>query len=198
MRDAICSLVDDLDDHEDVVPPPELADDGAAAPPSAERDIPRTAPLALPLPPIESLPPAWRSDHAVLCLGGRGPLDDAAATMLAHLVRKHGLGSRVVTHEALSRSAINSLELGPIGAICISYAEATGSPAHLRFLLRRLRQRVPGTAIILALWTNGALTQEWDDDLLKTTQGAAGSLREMLARCFAAATVAEERLAATA
>jgi predicted PurR-regulated permease PerM len=198
MRDAICSLVDDLDDHEDVVPPPELADDGAAAPPSAERDIPRTAPLALPLPPVDSLPPAWRGDGAVLCLGGRGPLDDAAATMLAHLVRKHGLGSRVIMHESLSRAAISSLEIGAVGAICISYGEATGSPAHLRFLLRRLRQRAPGAVIILALWTNGALTQDWDDDLLKATQGAAGSLREMLARCFAAASAAEERLEASA
>jgi predicted PurR-regulated permease PerM len=198
MRDAICSLVDDLDDHEDVAPPPDLADDGAAAPPSAERDIPRTAPLTLPLPPVETLPPAWRSENAVLCLGGRGPLDDAAATMLAHLVRKHGLGSRVIMHEALSRAAINDLEIGPVGAICISYGEATGSPAHLRFLLRRLRQRAPGAVVILALWTNGALTQEWDDDLLRTTQGAAGSLREMLSRCFQAASAAEDRLEALA
>jgi predicted PurR-regulated permease PerM len=198
MRDAICSLVDDLDDHEDVTPPPELADDGAAAPPSAEREIPRTVPLALKLPPVESLPSAWRGDSAVLCLGGRGPLDDAAATMLAHLVRKHGLGSRVVMHEALSRAAINDLEIGPVGAICISYGEATGSPAHLRFLLRRLRQRAPGAVVLLALWTSGAMTQEWDDDLLNTTQGAAGSLREMLSRCFAAAAAAGERLEVSA
>jgi pyruvate-formate lyase-activating enzyme len=118
--------------------------------------------------------------------------------MLAHLVRKHGLGSRVVMHEALSRAAINDLEIGPVGAICISYGEATGSPAHLRFLLRRLRQRAPGAVVLLALWTNGAMTQDWDDDLLNTTQGAAGSLREMLSRCFAAAAAAGERLEVSA
>jgi hypothetical protein len=125
-------------------------------------------------------------------------LDDAAATMLAQLVRKHGLGARVVMHEALSRATIGSLEIGQVGAICISYAEATGSPAHLRFLLRRLRQRAPGATLILALWSGDAATQEWDDDLLKATQGAAGTLREVLSRCLDAAVAAGEREVATA
>jgi hypothetical protein len=198
MRDAMCSLVEDLDDHEDVTPPAEKADDGAAAPPEAERLIPHTAPLTQLVPPQEELPAAWRGESAVLCLGGRGPLDDAAATMLAQLVRKHGLGARVVMHEALSRATIGSLEIGQVGAICISYAEATGSPAHLRFLLRRLRQRAPGATLILALWSGDAATQEWDDDLLKATQGAAGTLREVLSRCLDAAVAAGEREVATA
>jgi predicted PurR-regulated permease PerM len=198
MRDAMCSLVDDLDDHEDVAPAPGLTDDDAAAPPDAERVLPRTPPLARLAPPAESLPPAWRGEGAVLCLGGRGPLDDAAATMLAQLIRKHGLGAEIVPHEALSRAAIGSLAIGPVGAICISYAEATGSPAHLRFLMRRLRQRAPGAVIILALWQGEAATQEWDDDLLKATQGAAGTLREVLTRCLDAAAAAEERPAVSA
>jgi hypothetical protein len=201
MRDALCSLVDDLDDHEDVTPAPERADDGAVVPPVTERSVPRTAALTRVAPDADTLPAAWRGDDAVLCLGGRGPLDDAAATMLAQLVRKHGFNARVIMHEALSRSAIGSLELGPVGAICISYAEATGSPAHLRFLLRRLRQRAPGAVIILALWSGDSPTQLWDDDLLKTTQGAAGTLREVLSRCLdaaSAAATAGDRVAALA
>ena len=192
MRDAMCSLVDDLDDHEDATPAAGDADDGAAAPPQSELAVPRTAALTRTAPPADELPAAWRGEGAVLCLGGRGPLDDAAATMLAQLVRKHGLGARVVMHEAISRATINALEIGQVGAICISYAEATGSAAHLRFLLRRLRQRAPGAVVILALWQGEAVTQDWDDDMLKTTQGAAGTLREVLMRLLdAAAAVAE-------
>jgi hypothetical protein len=160
--------------------------------------VPVVAALDRRAPPLESLPPAWRGDGAVLCIGGRGPIDDAGATMLAQLVRKHGLGARVALHEAVSRAAIGALDVGPVGAICISYAEATGSPAHLRFLVRRLRQKAPGAVVLLALWRGEAATQDWDDDLLKMTDAAAGSLREMLTRVLDAAAAAEARLAVSA
>ncbi len=163
--------------------------------------MPRTAALNRSAPAADTLPPAWRGEGAVLCLGGRVPLDDAGASMLAQLVHKHGLGARVVMHEAISRSTINTLDIGSVGAICISYCEATGSPAHLRFLLRRLRQRAPGAVLILALWRGDVATQEWDDDLLKTAQGAAGTLREVLTRLLdaaAAVAVVEAPVAASA
>jgi predicted PurR-regulated permease PerM len=197
MRDAMCSLVDDLDDHEDVVPTPGR-DDDPAAPPNAERVLPRTPPLARLAPSPDSLPPSWRGAAAVLCLGGRGPLDDAAAAMLAQLLRKHGLGAEMVPHESLTRAAIGGLDIGPVGAICISYAEATGSPAHLRFLMRRLRQKAPGATIILALWQGDSPSQEWDDDLLKATQGAAFTLRDVMARCLDAAEAAQKRASVSA
>ena len=194
MRDTICSLVDDLDDHEDVTPSPEQADDGAAAPPASERMVPKSAIPLKPAPSLVNLPAAWQGDSAVLCIGGRGPLDDAGATMFAQLVRKHGLGARVVMHEAVSRASIGQLEIGQVGAICISYAEATGSPSHLRFLMRRLRQKAPGATMVLALWQGETASQDWDDDLIQATQGAPHTLRDALARCLDSAGAAEERL----
>ena len=38
----------------------------------------------------------WRGATPVLCIAGRGPLDEAAATMLAQLLGKHGLGAKVL------------------------------------------------------------------------------------------------------
>jgi predicted PurR-regulated permease PerM len=198
MRDTIVSLVEDLDDHEDVTPSPDKADDGAVGPSSTVTLVPKTAAFTRVAPALESLPSVWRGEGAVLCLGGRGPIDDAAATMMAQLMRKHGLGARVVMHEALSRASIGQLDVGTVAAVCVSYGEATGSPAHLRFLLRRLRQKAPGAVMILALWQGENATQEWDDDLLRATQGAAGSLREVLGKCLDAAGAAEERVAALA
>ncbi|UPG72667.1 hypothetical protein MVG78_00225 [Roseomonas gilardii subsp. gilardii] len=36
--------------------------------------------------------------------------------------------------------------------ICLSYLDLSGSPAHLRYLLRRLRQKAPGAPVVVGLW----------------------------------------------
>jgi predicted PurR-regulated permease PerM len=193
MRDTVVGLVEDLEQHEDVSPSPRLADDGAAAPPAAERDIPRTRPLDRQAPSIDDLPEHWRTEAPVLCLGGRGPLDDAAAAMLAQLLRKHGLGARLLGHEAAGRDRIASLDVDGVAAVCVSYMEATGSAAHLRFLLRRLRQRLPGAPVILALWPSHGADGP-DGDLLAAagTTAIGHSLRDAVSLCLRAADHAAE------
>jgi predicted PurR-regulated permease PerM len=189
MRDAICGLVEDLDEYTDAAPDPAQADDGAAAPPVAELAVPRTPPIARNAPAAEDLPELWRGEGAVLCLGGRSPLDDAAASMLAQLLRRHGLGARVERHEAAGRSAIGTLDVSGAGAIVVSYLEDTGSPAHLRFLVRRLRQRAPLAKVIVALWaTEGGA--EWQP---APADGTVGTLREALSRCLDAAQAAARK-----
>jgi predicted PurR-regulated permease PerM len=183
LRDAICGLVEDLDEYQDTVPDPSKADDGAAAPPLAEQSIPRTAPLVRQAPPAEELPEIWRGEGAVLCLGGRSALDDAAAAMLAQLLRRHGLGARVERHEAVARPTIGNLDVAGAGAICISYMEETGSPAHLRFLLRRLRQRAPRAHLVVALWaTEGGVSWE-----TIAADSSVTTLRQAVSRCLDAA-----------
>jgi hypothetical protein len=193
MKDAIASLVDDLDDHDDVDPAPDEADDGPAAPTRAERALPaEPAPTAQP-PEAEALPEAWRGEGAVLCIAGRGPLDEAAAAMLAQLLTKHGLGSRVEPHNAVSRSGIANLEVTGVAMVCISYLEITGTPSHLRYLLRRVRQKVPGAPILVGLWP--AEEAVLRDDRLRAAVGAdyyATSLREAVTACLGAAQGAEQ------
>ena len=36
--------------------------------------------------------------------------------------------------------------------MCISFLEISGSPSHLRCLIRRLRDRLPGRPILVGLW----------------------------------------------
>jgi hypothetical protein len=36
--------------------------------------------------------------------------------------------------------------------ICISYLEISGAPAHLRYLVQRLGQQLPGKPILIGLW----------------------------------------------
>src|ERR671920_2046377 len=95
----------------------------------------------------------WRSETPVLCIAGRGELDEAASEMLAQLLSKHGLCARVVPHEAVSRSNVLGLDVTGVAMVCISYLEISGNPAHLRYLLKRLRQRLPpGAPILVGLW----------------------------------------------
>ena len=72
--------------------------------------------------------------------------------MLAQLLRKHGLGARVLPHEAVSRESIARLDTTGVAMVCISYLEISGSPAHLRYLLRRLRQKLPKAPLLVGLW----------------------------------------------
>jgi len=193
IKDAIGSLVEDLDDHDDVDPAPDEADDGPAAPTRAERALPTKPAPAAELPDPASLSEAWRGEGAVLCVAGRGPLDEAAASMLAQLLTKHGLGARVEPHHAVSRAGIAALDVSGVAMVCISYLEITGTPSHLRYLLRRVRQKIPGAPILVGLWP--AEEAVLRDDRLRAAVGAdyyATSLREGVTSCLEAAHGAEQ------
>ena len=81
--------------------------------------------------------------------------------------------------------------------ICVSYLEIAGNPAHLRYLLRRMRQRFRGAPILVGLWPaeDAILT----DDRLRNEVGAdhyTVSLRQAVETCLAAATSPDEADAA--
>jgi hypothetical protein len=106
----------------------------------------------------------------VLCIAGRGPLDDAASAMLAQLLGKHGVGAKTVPHAAVTRSNIGALDPQTIAMVCICYVEISGSPSHLRYLLRRLRQQLPSVPIMVGLWPAGE--QVLHDERLRRAIGA--------------------------
>jgi predicted PurR-regulated permease PerM len=150
-KGAIEELVRDLDDHEDRVVGTTEPNNGAPA-----EAAPQHRHDQRPLPGTRlpgELPPDWESEHPVLCVAGRGPLDEAAAMMLAQLLGKHGLGARSVPHETVSRAGIPTLDTSGVAMLCLTYIELEGSPAHLRFLLRRIRQRFPTQPVLVGLWS---------------------------------------------
>jgi predicted PurR-regulated permease PerM len=107
---------------------------------------------------------------AVLCIGARGPLDEAVCTMLAQVLARRGLQARVVSQDAVSRGAIEQLDLNGVTAVCISYLEASGSFSSLRYLVRRLRQRADGVPILVGLWQ--AEFRSNDEERLRGAIGA--------------------------
>ena len=104
-----------------------------------------------PLPILESgaLAAGWQEDNSVLCIGGRTPLDETAATMLAGLLKKHGLNALALKNEAISPGHIVSLDATNARLVCLSFLGIGNTPAQVRYLVRRLRRIVPAECKIL-------------------------------------------------
>jgi hypothetical protein len=83
----------------------------------------------------------------VLCVAGRGSLDEAAAAILAQLLEKHGIGARVVPSEAVSVANLPRLDVTGVQMACLSYLEPS-SFTNARYLVRRLRRRLPQAKIV--------------------------------------------------
>ncbi|WP_457107312.1 AI-2E family transporter [Methylobacterium sp. P5_C11] len=183
MRTALAELIADLADRSDAVEG--ASGDGAEGACSPE-------PVG---PPPEALPAAWTRPGAVLCVAGRGFLDEAAAAILAQILEKRGLGVRAVPFAEAASARIGRFEPGPARMACVVSLALDGEPTHLRRLIRRLRDRVPGLPILIGLW----LAQDTDSSESTGFVGAArrgaeadgqvGSLREAVEAVLAAAQV---------
>jgi predicted PurR-regulated permease PerM len=195
IKEAMQNLIDDLDEHEDRQPKPKGTTEDAAAPTRREQDLPIHPPPEKV--ERELLPAAWRGMSPVLCIAGRGPLDEPAASMLSQLLHKNGLKARVLPHAAVSRGRIGALEADGVAMVCLCYLDIGDAPSHLRYMLRRLRQRLPTSRLLVGLWP--AEQSVLTDDRLRAAMGAdvyVGSLREAVEACLDAARSDVEAVAA--
>jgi predicted PurR-regulated permease PerM len=139
---TVRELVDDLDGHEDiqVVETPSsnigspLATIGATASDGEETRIPRV----------------WQTPRSILCIPGFSKLDDAAAIVLAQLLRRRGYGASAEQADALSVSKFFSLDLAGTELVCICYADRP-SNAKLQYAVRRLTRKTK-SAYVMALF----------------------------------------------
>lgn len=152
VKEAIKQLADDLEKHDDGDKPAETEEQGLLPPSLSEQHAVEPRPTPGQAPPGAELPPPWCKPTAIMCLAGRGPLDEAASTLLAQLLHKHGLGATVVQFENASRGRIGALDVAEVAMVCVSYLEISGNPSHLRYLLDRLHKRLPGKPILVGLW----------------------------------------------
>ena len=183
---SIQSLIEDLEDYTDSPPPhgvvgPVIADASIADPDiSAGSNPDRAGPGQL------DLAPTWRGTAPVLCIAGKGLLDEAISTMLAQLLRKQGISARVIPHAATLRATIGKLDMGGIAMVCISCLELAGGPSHLRYLLQRLRWRLPSDVpVLVGLWPDD--DELLHDERLRAAVGAdcyTSSLHEAVEACL--------------
>ena len=180
------ALVEELASRPDEEPPSDTKPtDQSEVPTLAEKVHPKNEAVPGQAPPLEARSPSWRGDAPVMCIAGRGPLDEAASAMLAQLLDKHGLGARVVPHEDVSRDRIRTLDVKGVAMVCVAYLDISGNPAHLRYLIRRLQEKLPGKPIVVGLWPmeDAALS----DKFIQNQIGAdayVSSLRQAVEACL--------------
>jgi predicted PurR-regulated permease PerM len=170
LKEAVEWVIDDLSDHDD------------ATAPALEKGATEMPPALSP----EWLAPSWR-ETPVLCVAGRGSLDEAAAAMLAQLLENRGIGARVVPSDAVSVANLMRLDVAGVQMAFLSYLEP-GNFTNPRYLVRRLRRRLPQAAIVDGFWTLTA-QEAADRDALAATRadGLVTSLRQAVEEAVNAA-----------
>jgi predicted PurR-regulated permease PerM len=125
--------------------------------------------------------------RVVACVSGRGPFDDAVSAMLAQLLEQRGVTVQRVVHAAVSRDRIAEIDLDDVTIVAISYLDPAASPGHLRYLVKRLRQRSPHASVVVGLWPEGGAVAT--DIGVRTSVGAdgyVGSLHQAVAAIVSA------------
>jgi len=133
----------------------------------------------------DKLPEDWQVETPALCIGGRTRLDEAAACMLSELLRKRGLGAECLGPQAISAGNIASLQQTKAKLICLSYLGMEESPAHLRYLIMRLRRILPtDCTILVGYWVEDSDEAELAEMKLASNADAyVTSLREAVDYC---------------
>lgn len=142
-------------------------------------------------PPSEtaSAPPEWHAEGAVLCIAGRGRLDDLSAAVAAQGLRHEALGAVPLPNGALEGAADPRFDINRVRVCILSVLEEGSSAAAVRYFLRRLAKRLPGVPVVVALWHAPAGSATLAE--LRQERGGASviatSLSEVAAFCHAAA-----------
>jgi predicted PurR-regulated permease PerM len=180
IRAAVLELIDDLSDQEDRRPEAGSTHDAEAVAavetsPQQEDNIPVLT--------RADLARDWQSESPVLCVAGRGPLDEAVAAIAAQLLGKHGLAARVEGAEAIASTNVFRLQTDGTVLVCLSYLDGM-SAAAIRYTIRRMRRKLPNATMVLGCWTEADPAHL--QDLVKADV-AVNTLREALAYAVRAA-----------
>jgi predicted PurR-regulated permease PerM len=132
IRETVDALIENLSERDEV---PEGVGDDDDTPPAPETG---------------DLPETW-CDRPVLCVAGRSALDEAGAALLAHMVEKRGIGSRVVSASEVSPPQLARLDVAGVQVVCVSYLDP-GNYKNARYLMKRLKKRMPQVHPIAGFW----------------------------------------------
>jgi hypothetical protein len=77
---------------------------------------------------------------AILCIAGRGALDELLAAATVQLLERQGIAAETAGYERFSRRRAGEIEVGASTTICV-VSRCRTVDRLLRILLRRLHQR---------------------------------------------------------
>jgi predicted PurR-regulated permease PerM len=122
----------------------------------------------------------------VLCVSGRGAVDQAAALLLVHLLDRTGIAAELGPDQGVRGLASGSnLAQQAVSLVCVSYV-GQARASHVRFISRRLHRTFPAATILIGGWQMPSADPEWQliKDGAPTTLFAT-TLREAVALCVA-------------
>ena len=130
----------------------------------------------------------WQQGGAVLCIPGRGQLDDLAAAMAVQVLQARGFGAQLVSNLALGSKPADEAGFGAARLCCLSVLEDGSSPSSIRYFLRRIQRRMPGAAVVVCLWQAkgdsrilAALRAEGDEENIVLSLGELVALAQAIA-----------------
>lgn len=135
IKTTIEGVIDNLSDRDEAV----AAAAGGTTSDKAEKRAVEAAAAAKPPEPAQ-----------VLLLAARGPLDEAAGLLLADLLSRKGVRTRVAAAHDVSYAG-GGFDSAGVKAVCVSYLEPSAWD-NARYLLRRLAKRLPGAPVIVGFW----------------------------------------------
>ncbi len=95
--------------------------------------------------------PAWHAEGSIVCIPGRGPLDDLAATMAMQVLRGAGFGAECLANQVLGASQAGR-DLGAARLCCLSVLDQGSNASGIRYLLKRIVRLMPNAAVVVCLW----------------------------------------------
>ncbi len=134
------------------------------------------------------LPAHWRDHDAIVCVPGRGQLDDLAALMAVHALRDAGFGAYGEANLVLNMRDAMPPRLAGARLCCLSILEKGSTAASIRYFIRRVQRQMPGATVVIGLWH-----ADGDSAMLSTLRAGGGeehvvlSIGELIAFCQAMA-----------
>jgi predicted PurR-regulated permease PerM len=92
--------------------------------------------------------------RSILCIGGRGALDDAAASMLSQVLMVQGVEVRNAEHSAFSGRSLGALPTDGVDTVLVTFLNEN-SRSHARQIVRRLKRLKPPLRVGLLMPTAG-------------------------------------------
>ena len=117
----------------------------------------------------------------MLCVGARSNLDDAAAAVLSQLLERRGIGARWASWSDTRIANLARWDVTDVQIVCLLYLNEN-SLSHARYLIRRIKRRMPTVQILGAFLSLSADTSRLP--LIEATKAdlIATSLSEVLDR----------------
>jgi hypothetical protein len=101
---------------------------------------------------VHSARPVIEGASAIVCVAGRNELDEAAGSLLVHLLRSEqsaGIAEALPAEALASDRHQSSLEHATV--ICLSLI-STHSPVRARYIVRRISRRAPRARVLVGFW----------------------------------------------